>query len=195
MANVYLVHHGIKGQKWGIRRYQNEDGTLTAEGKRRYFNDDEYMQNYKSSTTRKYEGYGNKNKAAASAEFDRKISEYYSNNSNLATSQKLGKAVVKKVLMMPSRELTYNMARTAGYGRGRSLVKSILDINGGMIAGNLAGGAVNAALTTMSPALGAVGSSVGLTANYGVQRAITKQGGEYSLQQRNLRKKYIESHS
>ena len=31
-----LYHHGIKGQKWGIRRYQNEDGTLTEEGKRRY---------------------------------------------------------------------------------------------------------------------------------------------------------------
>jgi len=32
----YLVHYGIKGQKWGIRRYQNEDGSLTAEGKKRY---------------------------------------------------------------------------------------------------------------------------------------------------------------
>lgn len=31
-----LSHHGIKGQKWGIRRYQNDDGTLTAEGRRRY---------------------------------------------------------------------------------------------------------------------------------------------------------------
>ena len=27
-----LVHHGIKGQKWGERRYQNKDGSLTAEG-------------------------------------------------------------------------------------------------------------------------------------------------------------------
>ena len=34
----YLVHHGIKGQKWGVRRYQNPDGTLTEEGKRRYGN-------------------------------------------------------------------------------------------------------------------------------------------------------------
>ena len=27
-----LYHHGIKGQKWGVRRYQNEDGSLTEEG-------------------------------------------------------------------------------------------------------------------------------------------------------------------
>lgn len=32
----YLVHYGIAGQRWGIRRYQNEDGTLTEEGKLRY---------------------------------------------------------------------------------------------------------------------------------------------------------------
>lgn len=31
-----LKHHGIKGQKWGVRRFQNPDGSLTAEGQRRY---------------------------------------------------------------------------------------------------------------------------------------------------------------
>lgn len=31
----YLVHYGVKGMKWGIRRYQRKDGTLTAAGKRR----------------------------------------------------------------------------------------------------------------------------------------------------------------
>lgn len=31
----FLAHHGIKGQKWGIRRFQNEDGTRTAAGKKR----------------------------------------------------------------------------------------------------------------------------------------------------------------
>ena len=32
---TYLAHHGILGMKWGIRRYQNEDGTLTEAGKLR----------------------------------------------------------------------------------------------------------------------------------------------------------------
>ena len=32
----YLAHYGIKGQKWGIRRYQNLDGSLTEAGKMRY---------------------------------------------------------------------------------------------------------------------------------------------------------------
>lgn len=31
-----ISHHGIKGQKWGERRYQNPDGTLTEEGRKRY---------------------------------------------------------------------------------------------------------------------------------------------------------------
>lgn len=36
MGEEYLVHHGILGMHWGIRRYQNKDGTLTAAGKKHY---------------------------------------------------------------------------------------------------------------------------------------------------------------
>ena len=33
-----LYHHGVKGQKWGVRRYQNKDGSLTDAGKNRKYN-------------------------------------------------------------------------------------------------------------------------------------------------------------
>ena len=36
VVNGELYHHGILGQKWGIRRFQNKDGTLTSAGKQRY---------------------------------------------------------------------------------------------------------------------------------------------------------------
>lgn len=36
MNNNELSHHGIKDQRWGVRRFQNPDGSLTAEGKIRY---------------------------------------------------------------------------------------------------------------------------------------------------------------
>ncbi|MGL0832936.1 DUF7211 domain-containing protein [Faecalibacterium duncaniae] len=36
-----LYHWGIKGMKWGVRRYRNKDGTLTSEGKKHYSQDHE----------------------------------------------------------------------------------------------------------------------------------------------------------
>lgn len=39
MDNNVLVHYGVRGQKWGIRRFQNKDGSLTSAGKKRYSDD------------------------------------------------------------------------------------------------------------------------------------------------------------
>lgn len=39
MNEEVLTHHGIKGMKWGVRRYQNKDGSLTSAGKKRHDDD------------------------------------------------------------------------------------------------------------------------------------------------------------
>lgn len=46
---VCLIHHGIKGQKWGVRRFQNEDGSYTDEGRarRRFGEQKEYSRDSK----------------------------------------------------------------------------------------------------------------------------------------------------
>lgn len=42
MHTDYLEHHGILGQKWGVRRFQNSDGTLTDAGKKRIKSNEKY---------------------------------------------------------------------------------------------------------------------------------------------------------
>ena len=73
-----LYHHGIKGQKWGVRRFQKKDGTLTSAGKKRYQDDSD---NQPQKETRydklysKYKSLGYKDAEARQAAKGQVVSE------------------------------------------------------------------------------------------------------------------------
>ena len=53
MDNNELTHWGIRGMRWGIRRYQNKDGSLTAAGKKRRGIDDSDDNDTESTETKR----------------------------------------------------------------------------------------------------------------------------------------------
>lgn len=68
-----LYHHGIKGQKWGVRRYQNADGSLTAKGIKRYatkgYAEDAYKSN-KSFIGKAYDNFTGAHKITGQMQYD-----------------------------------------------------------------------------------------------------------------------------
>lgn len=82
MRNDFLAHHGILGQKWGIRRYQNEDGSLTEAGKKRY-DRLQSIADKKSARLAKYE--------AQNLKYAEKLRKHYQNKADKIAQKLIGK--------------------------------------------------------------------------------------------------------
>ena len=56
----YLIHYGVMGQKWGVRRYQNQDGSLTGEGRNHYGVGDRIKAGFRNAGNSIYGGVKNR---------------------------------------------------------------------------------------------------------------------------------------
>lgn len=141
MAYVYsdeLCHYGVLGMKWGIRRYQNSDGSLTSAGKKRY-------------STGKTGGIF-KRKSTAAKQTNKKTSSEESTQkkkTNELTNDELAARIRRMELEQRYSQLT-SQTNVKQVSAGRKFVNDVLYQSGKQVATQLAtyaiGTAVNKAL-------------------------------------------------
>ena len=110
MENNYLEHYGIKGQKWGVRRFQKKDGSLTPNGKKRYSDDYEKVQ-----TIRKKKVSQMSNQELKDANYRLNLEKQYS---DLTRKKSRGKEAVKTFIAVAgtiaAAEGAYNTYKRVG---------------------------------------------------------------------------------
>lgn len=122
MEHIYLSHHGIKGQKWGIRRFQLKNGKLTAAGKKRYSEDDEEQKKKaeEDSAPKKKSVSEMSDQelrdAVARAQLEENYRRYYetpAQQKQVSAGQKFAKEMLKKVVVDPAIDAAAKGMRTS----------------------------------------------------------------------------------
>lgn len=126
----YIKHHGIKGQKWGVRRFQNKDGSLTDAGRKRYGDgttSDDYR-NALNATKTVSEGVEQVRKFKSSSDKlkDRKVEKDIRKNVSQMSDKELQQAVQR---LNMEENYTRMMLNRDQINRGQSYVNTIMDVS------------------------------------------------------------------
>lgn len=123
-----LIHHGILGMKWGVRRYQNKDGSLTSAGKKRYSDND----NIKEAPQKNTEEPKKKSvKDMSDEELRREINRMQLEQNYLRmTGQNIekGKSAVEIALGKMKESFVSTVAQKSGQILAERLVNSMLGV-------------------------------------------------------------------
>ena len=119
----YIIHYGVKGQKWGVRRYQNEDRSLTNLGKKRYEPTKEDVQNAKKEFRKAVVSFNKSAIAKAELKKQRAITSFKDSKIREKLS-KLGNRQSKRQQKLTEKYKSEGMsesdARVAAYKRERA---------------------------------------------------------------------------